>query len=468
MQNDLGFIFERGSTGDNAAIIWDESADVFVLGTTTATGASTGDLTVSQVGLHAGSITINSAYTFPTSDGTADQVLTTNGSGTLSFATISGGGSPGGSDTQVQFNDGGSFGGDAGLTYNKTTDLLTGVNITATGNVSLGDSNYLNIGAGPDLSIYHDGSNSYIDDVGTGSLFVRSGTTYFQNAAGEKTSISTNAGAGQSIYHNNALKLVTTATGIDVSGNIAVSGTVDGRDVATDGTKLDGIETGATADQTGAQIKTAYEAETNAFTDAQFTKLAGIETGATADQTGAQIKTAYEAETNAFTDTQFTKLAGIETGATADQTGAQIKTAYEAETNAFTDAQFTKLAGIETSADVTDATNVTAAGALMDSEVTNLAQVKAFDTTDYATAAQGALADSANQPATTVAKSSDTGSAAMPSGTTEQRDVSPSAGNLRFNSTDNSFEGYDGSAWGAIGGAAASSGLETVFLLMGA
>lgn len=35
------------------------------------------------------------------------------------------GGTPGGSDTQVQFNDGGSFGGDAGLVYNKTTDTLT-------------------------------------------------------------------------------------------------------------------------------------------------------------------------------------------------------------------------------------------------------------------------------------------------------------------------------------------------------
>ena len=59
----------------------------------------------------------------------------------------------------------------------------------------------------------------------------------------------------------------------------------------------------------------------------------------------------------------------------------------------------TKLDGIETSADVTDATNVTVAGALMDSEVTNLAQVKAFDTTDYATAAQGTLAASALQSA---------------------------------------------------------------------
>lgn len=50
---------------------------------------------------------------------------------------------------------------------------------------------------------------------------------------------------------------------------------------------------------------------------------------------------------------------------------------------------------IEDGADVTDTTNVTAAGALMDSEVTNLAEVKAFDSSDYATAAQGTTADAA-------------------------------------------------------------------------
>jgi len=78
-------------------------------------------------------------------------------------------------------------------------------------------------------------------------------------------------------------------------------------------------------------------------------------------------------------------------------TDAQIKTAYEnnADTNAFTDADHTKLDGIEASADVTDTANVTAAGALMDSEVTNLAQVKAFDSSDYATSAQGTLATNA-------------------------------------------------------------------------
>ena len=44
--NDLGIVMERGSTGDNAIIAWDESADKFTMGTTTATGASTGNLSI--------------------------------------------------------------------------------------------------------------------------------------------------------------------------------------------------------------------------------------------------------------------------------------------------------------------------------------------------------------------------------------------------------------------------------------
>ena len=62
---------------------------------------------------------------------------------------------------------------------------------------------------------------------------------------------------------------------LDVSGNIVVGGTVDGRDVASDGTKLDGIEASATADQSNAEIRAAVEAATdsNVFTDADHTKL---------------------------------------------------------------------------------------------------------------------------------------------------------------------------------------------------
>ena len=73
-------------------------------------------------------------------------------------------------------------------------------------------------------------------------------------------------------------------TGGQLTGNITFSGTqtVDGRDLSVDGAKLDGIEANATADQTGAEIKTAYEAEanTNAFTDAHKSKLINIEANA--------------------------------------------------------------------------------------------------------------------------------------------------------------------------------------------
>lgn len=68
-------------------------------------------------------------------------------------------------------------------------------------------------------------------------------------------------------------------------------------------------------------------ATTNKFTtQAEIDKLAGIEANATADQTDAEIKTAYEnnADTNAFTNAEKSKLSAIEDGATQDQTGAEI------------------------------------------------------------------------------------------------------------------------------------------------
>ena len=56
--NDSGIVIERGSTGDNAFMGWDESADSFIVGTTTATGSSTGDLTITAAALSAGSLTL--------------------------------------------------------------------------------------------------------------------------------------------------------------------------------------------------------------------------------------------------------------------------------------------------------------------------------------------------------------------------------------------------------------------------
>ena len=130
----------------------------------------------------------------------------------------------------------------------------------------------------------------------------------------------------------------------------------------------------ATRGTWGTTLNTALTAIDTALADAS-SSAAGrmIESGATADQTGSEIKSLYEAQsdTNAFTDSLLSKLNAIEASATTDQTGAEIKSLYEAEsdTNAFTDAEKTKLSGIETSADVTDATNVDAAGAFMHTDI---------------------------------------------------------------------------------------------------
>ena len=138
-----------------------------------------------------------------------------------------------------------------------------------------------------------------------------------------------------------------------VTGNITVSGTVDGRDVATDGSKLDGIEAGATGNQTNAEIRAAVEAasDSNVFTDADHSKLNSIEASATADQDAAEIRALVESAS---------------------------------DSNVFTDADHSKLNAIAASADVTDATNVNAAGAVMNSDTTTASMQFVVDEDNFA------------------------------------------------------------------------------------
>jgi hypothetical protein len=97
----------------------------------------------------------------------------------------------------------------------------------------------------------------------------------------------------------------------------------------------------------------------------------------------------------------------------------------------------------------------------MDSEVTNLTQVKAFDSSDYALAAQGTLATNALPKSggtmTGALILNGTGSLKLPVGTTAQRESSPSSGMFRFNSTSNTFEAYSSGSWGDFGAVANGS-----------
>ena len=67
-------------------------------------------------------------FTLPSADGTNGQALVTNGSGTLSFSSVTT--SPGGSNTQLQYNNNGAFGGITGFTYNGTTVTFTNPTVT--------------------------------------------------------------------------------------------------------------------------------------------------------------------------------------------------------------------------------------------------------------------------------------------------------------------------------------------------
>jgi hypothetical protein len=100
------------------------------------------------------------------------------------------------------------------------TSLGTLTGLTTTGDINFGDNDKAVFGAGNDLQIYHDGSNSYIDDVGTGNMFIRADDyVIIDKSDSSKRSASFNTDDAVILYFNNNQKFTTTSTGIDVTGN---------------------------------------------------------------------------------------------------------------------------------------------------------------------------------------------------------------------------------------------------------
>ena len=141
-------------------------------------------------------------------------------------------------------------------------------------------------------------------------------------------------------------KIATTAIGVTVQGYSAVLAATTEAFTVADGTKLDGIEAGATADQTDAEIETAYnnqvaimpQAEAEAGTATTSRRISAVRIAqaiaaqalqpAAIGVTVQGYSAVLAATTEAFTVADGTKLDGIEAGATADQTDAEIETAY--------------------------------------------------------------------------------------------------------------------------------------------
>ena len=107
---------------------------------------------------------------------------------------------------------------------------------TMTGDLDFGDNVKAKFGAGDDLQIYHDGVSSYIKDSGSGNLNLTTNGTgiWMMNDAGTETMAKFIQNGAVTIYHNNAEKLATTSTGVDVTGTVTADGlTVDGLTTAT-------------------------------------------------------------------------------------------------------------------------------------------------------------------------------------------------------------------------------------------
>lgn len=97
------------------------------------------------------------------------------------------------------------------------TDFVAVTGDAMTGNLTFGDSNKVIFGAGSDLEIYHDGSNSYVSDVGTGSLRLQGVDLQAESTNGDVYFACVSDGA-VTLYYDNGAKIATTSTGISVTG----------------------------------------------------------------------------------------------------------------------------------------------------------------------------------------------------------------------------------------------------------
>ena len=220
---------------------------------------------------------------YPTTDGSVNQVLTTDGSGTLSFANVSG----------VGIN----------AVVDDTTPQLGG-DLESNGNdILFADNDKAIFGNGPDLRIYHDGSNSYINDtVGTGNLYLASNQLIINNAANTENMARFAENGAATLYYDGSAKIATTSTGINVTGSI---NTV----LSVDGTTEDVFITGATpalefveSDNSGSRMRMAWNTS-GSFSPTLYQSLYGdstttygginIQTRAS-DGSGNQVVYAYD------------------------------------------------------------------------------------------------------------------------------------------------------------------------------
>ena len=192
-------------------------------------------------------------------------------------------------DSQTYIYNGSSWDAVSPDVVGDTTPQLGGDLDTNGNDVLFGDNDKAIFGAGSDLQIYHDGSYSFISEQGTGDLLVRADKLKLQSSTGENF-LYASPNSFVRLYFDNAEKLATTSTGIDVTG----TATMDGLTVSTgDVIDLSGGSSGEYIDSSAGIMRLNSRGSVLLYLDtnnndpssnAEFTMYAGGTTGGTTDK----------------------------------------------------------------------------------------------------------------------------------------------------------------------------------------
>ena len=232
--NDLGLILERGSTGDNVFIGWDESEDKIAFGTTTATGSSTGNVSYSRASIIANSLDLTNHIDMADSAiirlGNSDDLqLLHNGTdsainnltGHLYITNKA-------DDKDIIFrSDDGSGGFHAYFLLDGSTNKTQ-----FNRHLKIIDNMQIQVGTNPDMLLYHDGSNSIIDN-NTGDLVIRCDSDDIKILSEDDVVIGDNDdstrfatfinGGAVYLFHNGTQRFETTSAGAQVSGSLLIN-----------------------------------------------------------------------------------------------------------------------------------------------------------------------------------------------------------------------------------------------------
>jgi hypothetical protein len=137
--------------------------------------------------------------------------------------------------------DGTVIGGSTAAAGSFTTVTASG-EITANGGIALGDGDVATFGDSDDLSIFHAGGTTYLTNT-TGSLVLRTDSFRVLNTANSEQILHGDANGAVRAYYDNAEKLVTTTTGIDVTGTVTADKVTIGTSSASNGKlTLEGVD----------------------------------------------------------------------------------------------------------------------------------------------------------------------------------------------------------------------------------